>query len=80
MLWLVQRVFYGSESSMVTELARPDMDFRERIAVWPMVVLMLWMGVASPLWMRAIDGAVVKLTQPATQMEAVPMPGMAEKQ
>jgi NADH-quinone oxidoreductase subunit M len=77
MLWLVQRVFYGSESNMVTELTTPDMDFRERIAVWPMAVLMLWMGVASPLWMRAIDGAVVKLTPPATQI--VPMPGMAEK-
>jgi NADH-quinone oxidoreductase subunit M len=77
MLWLVQRVFYGSESNMVTELATPDMDFREGIAVWPMAVLMLWMGVASPLWMRAIDDAVVRLMPPATQ--TVPMPGMAEK-
>ncbi len=77
MLWLVQRVFYGSESNMVTELSTPDMDFREGIAVWPMAVLMLWMGVASPLWMRAIDGAVVKLTPPAAQI--VPMPGVAEK-
>ena len=77
MLWLVQRVFFGSESNMVTELTMPDMDFRERIAVWPMAILMLWMGVASPLWMRAIDEAVVKLTPPATQI--VPMPGMAEK-
>ena len=77
MLWLVQRVFYGSESSMVTELTRRDMNFREGIAVWPMAILMLWMGVASPLWMRAIDGAVVKLTPPATQI--VPMPGVAEK-
>jgi NADH-quinone oxidoreductase subunit M len=77
MLWLVQRVFYGSESGMVTELTTPDIDFREGIAVWPMAVLMLWMGVASPLWMRAIDDAVVKLTSPATQ--GVPLPGMAEK-
>jgi NADH-quinone oxidoreductase subunit M len=77
MLWLIQRVFFGSESGMVTELTTPDMDFREGIAVWPMAVLMVWMGVASPLWMRAIDEAVVKLTPPATQ--GVPMPGMAEK-
>jgi NADH-quinone oxidoreductase subunit M len=77
MLWLVQRVFYGSESGMVTELTTPDIDFREGIAVWPMAILMLWMGVASPLWMRAIDDAVVKLTSPATQ--GVPLPGMAEK-
>jgi NADH-quinone oxidoreductase subunit M len=76
-LWLVQRVFYGNQSSMVTELTTPDMDFRESIAVWPMAVLMLWMGVATPLWMRAIDEAVVRLTPPATQI--VPMPGVAEK-
>jgi NADH-quinone oxidoreductase subunit M len=79
MLWLIQRVFYGSESSMVTELTRPDMDFRERIAVWPMALLMLVMGVASPLWIRAIDGAVVRLTPPPTQMEVLPTPGIAEK-
>ena len=30
-----------------------------------MAVLMLVMGVASPFWMRAIDGAVVKLASPA---------------
>jgi NADH-quinone oxidoreductase subunit M len=79
MFWLIQRVFYGSESGMVTKLTTPDMDFREGIAVWPMALLMLVMGVASPLWMRAIDGAVVRLVTPATQMEAMPMPGIAEK-
>ena len=40
------------------------MDFREQVAVWPVAVLMLVMGVASPLWIRAIDGAVVKLASP----------------
>jgi NADH-quinone oxidoreductase subunit M len=48
--------------------------FREQMAVWPMAVLMLVMGVASPFWMRAIDGAVVKLASTAS------MVGMAEKQ
>jgi NADH-quinone oxidoreductase subunit M len=65
MLWMIQRVFYGSQSSMVTDLNVADMNAREQIAVWPMAVLMLVMGVASPLWMRAIDGAVVKLVSPA---------------
>jgi len=51
-----------------------DMNARENIAVWPMVVLMLVMGVASPLWIRAIDGAVVKLASPA------PVTGMAVNQ
>jgi len=65
MLWMIQRVFYGTQSSMVTDLKVADMDFREHVAVWPMAVLMLVMGVASPFWMRAIDGAVVKLVSPA---------------
>jgi NADH-quinone oxidoreductase subunit M len=64
MLWMIQRVFYGSESGMVRDLNVADMSAREQIAVWPMAVLMLVMGVASPLWIRAIDGAVVKLASP----------------
>jgi NADH-quinone oxidoreductase subunit M len=75
MLWMVQRVFYGKESGMVTDLAVTDMGFREQFAVWPMAVLMLLMGVASPYWIRAIDGAVVKLTSPAPAVAI----GMAEK-
>jgi len=74
MLWMVQRVFYRTESGMVTKLAVTDVGFREQIAVWPMAIVMLVMGVASPYWIRAIDGAVVKLVSPAT------VAGMAEKQ
>jgi NADH-quinone oxidoreductase subunit M len=65
MLWMIQRVFYGDVSKMVTELNVVDMGGREHIAIWPMAVLMLVMGVASPIWIRAIDGAVVKLASPA---------------
>jgi NADH-quinone oxidoreductase subunit M len=65
MLWMVQRVFYGNPSGMVTDLTVADVGFREQFAVWPMAIVMLLMGVASPLWMRAIDGAVVKLQTPA---------------
>ena len=66
MLWMIQRVFYGDVSKMVTELNVVDMNGREHLALWPMALLMLLMGVASPIWMRAIDGAVVKLASPAT--------------
>jgi NADH-quinone oxidoreductase subunit M len=65
MLWMIQRVFYGDVSKMVTDLNVVDMGGREHIALWPMAVLMLVMGVASPIWIRAIDGAVVKLASPA---------------
>jgi NADH-quinone oxidoreductase subunit M len=65
MLWMIQRVFYGTESGMVTDVSAPDMNFREHAAIWPIAVLMLLMGVASPIWMRAIDGAAVKLASPS---------------
>ncbi|HEY4045846.1 MAG TPA: NADH-quinone oxidoreductase subunit M [Acidobacteriaceae bacterium] len=67
MLSLVQKVFYGGQSEMVREQPRPDLNFRENVTVWSMAVLMLVMGLASPVWTRAIDGAVVKLVQPASQ-------------
>jgi NADH-quinone oxidoreductase subunit M len=73
MLWMIQRVFYSDVSKMVTELNVVDMGGREHIALWPMAVLMLVMGVASPIWIRAIDGAVIKLASPAT----APTQGMA---
>ena len=65
MLWMIQRVFYGNLSKMVTEVSAVDMTFREHVAVWPMALLMLVMGVASPLWLRAIDGAVARLASSA---------------
>jgi NADH-quinone oxidoreductase subunit M len=58
---MIQRVFYGTQSGMVTDLNVTDMGLREHLALWPTAILMLLMGVASPLWLRAIDGAVVKL-------------------
>jgi NADH-quinone oxidoreductase subunit M len=64
MLWMIQRVFYGNTSPMVTDLTVHDLGFREHLALWPMAVLMLVMGVASPYWMQAIDVAVVKLASP----------------
>ena len=61
MLSLIQRVFYGNESAMVTKETVADINTREHFALWPAAVLMLVMGVASPLWMRAIDSAMVSI-------------------
>ncbi len=55
MLWMVQRVFYGDLNDNTADVPAPDLDAREHLALWPMVALMLMMGVASPIWMRAID-------------------------
>ncbi len=55
MLWMVQRVFYGSLGFRPEEVRGWDITIREHIELWPFAALFLIMGVASPLWMRAID-------------------------
>jgi NADH-quinone oxidoreductase subunit M len=55
MLRMVQRVFYCDVGPKPQAVAGWDLDAREHIALWPMVALFLAMGLASPLWMRAID-------------------------
>jgi len=70
MLWMVQRIFYGPQSTLVTENAVPDLLMREQLALWPMAVLMLVLGVASPYWMKAINGAVTGLADSVTHTVA----------
>jgi NADH-quinone oxidoreductase subunit M len=55
MLWMIQRVFYGSLGYRPKEVTGWDLTAREHIELWPFAVLFLVMGVASPLWMKAID-------------------------
>jgi NADH:ubiquinone oxidoreductase subunit 4 (subunit M) len=62
MLGMIQRVFYGPQSQLVTRNAARDFGAREHILLWPMAVLMLAMGIASPFWMRAIDQGVSHLS------------------
>ena len=57
MLWMYQRVFYG-EVTNPSNQPLADTSSRERIILWPLVLLMLLMGVASPLWMSTIDPTV----------------------
>jgi NADH-quinone oxidoreductase subunit M len=57
MLWMYQRVFFGAVKNPANA-ALPDLDTRERLALWPLAGLALVMGVASPWWMQAIDPAV----------------------
>ena len=62
MLWMVQRVFYGPESPLVHRSPAHDLAAREHLALWPMAILMVIMGVASPYWIRAIDRGVHALS------------------
>ncbi|MGC2161940.1 MAG: NADH-quinone oxidoreductase subunit M [Silvibacterium sp.] len=66
MLRMIQRIFYGPESTLVTGHTARDFSAREHVLLWPMAVLMLAMGVFSPFWMRAIDQGVAGLANSAT--------------
>ncbi|HEY1265212.1 MAG TPA: NADH-quinone oxidoreductase subunit M [Terriglobales bacterium] len=69
LLWMYQRVFYGKVTQ--GENARlPDLDVRERIALWPPAVIALVMGVAPVFWLNAIDPAVQTALAPLGQMAA----------
>lgn len=56
-LWLVQRVFYGPESPMAATQPASDLHISEWVAVAPLAVLMLVMGVAPNIWLRDFQQA-----------------------
>ncbi|HEY6970241.1 MAG TPA: NADH-quinone oxidoreductase subunit M [Candidatus Angelobacter sp.] len=61
LLWMYQRVFYGP---IVHEENKslPDINGREQISLWPLAIMALVMGVASPMFMKSIDFSVGKIT------------------
>ena len=62
-LLLVQKIFYGKRSALVEARSGiGDLNGREHAALWPLIVLMLVMGIASGYWMKAINPAIEKLT------------------
>ncbi len=62
MLTMIQKIFYGPQSALVSNRQTKDVISREYIALWPMAILMLVMGVASPYWIRAIETGVIGLS------------------
>jgi NADH-quinone oxidoreductase subunit M len=80
MLWMVQRVFYGPTSSLVAGKESPDLRLHEAVALWPVAVLMLVMGVASPLWIQAIDPTVAALVATIGRTPAPSLNSVARNQ
>ncbi len=68
MLWMIQRVFYGDLGIKSEKVRGWDLDAREHLAMWPLMILFLVMGVASPIWLRAIDAAGTRIA--ATQLSS----------
>jgi len=63
MLTMLQRVFYADLGPKPSTVAPRDLDAREHLALWPLAILFLGMGLASPFWTRAIDPVVTAITQ-----------------
>jgi len=57
-LWFVQRVFYGPESPLTAQKEVHDLGFNEWIALVPLAVLMLVMGLVPGYWMPTIENAM----------------------
>ena len=67
LLWMYQRVFFGKVKLEVNNLL-PDLNLRERAALWPAAAAALVMGVAPLMWLSAIDPAVQAALAPFTQI------------
>ena len=70
MFTMIQRVFYCGLGSKPKNIAGWDLDAREHLALWPLVALFLVMGVASPIWLKAIDGAGVAMADRSATVTA----------
>ncbi|MFP5235618.1 MAG: NuoM family protein [Acidobacteriota bacterium] len=76
LLWMVQRIFYGPQSQMTLSQPAADLRWTDWVAVAPLAVLMLVMGVAPNLWLPTIESAVKHPTvqqaeSPLTRIVAV---------
>jgi NADH-quinone oxidoreductase subunit M len=57
LLWMYQRVFYGTVTHDINKTL-PDLNMRERVALAPIAIAALVMGVAPLVWLNAIDPSV----------------------
>jgi NADH-quinone oxidoreductase subunit M len=73
-LWMVQRVLYG-EVTNEKNRSLADLTPREAVVLVPLVVLALFMGVASPMFTRKIEPSVAALVSQVHQQ--IERPGEA---
>jgi NADH-quinone oxidoreductase subunit M len=76
MLTMIQRVFYSNLGPKPQRIDGWDLDAREHLALWPLAILFLVMGVASPMWMKAIDGTAIGMADHAASLQATQRKGV----
>ena len=69
LLWMYQRVFFGKVKHEVNNTL-PDLNAREKAALWPAAAMALVMGVAPIIWLSSIDSAVQSALAPFAQLAA----------
>ncbi len=60
MLWMVQRVFYGEVKIEANKLLK-DINWRERILIVPLIVMIFWIGVYPKPFLNMIEPSVKNL-------------------
>jgi NADH-quinone oxidoreductase subunit M len=69
MLWMVQRVFYGSlDKEENTKLT--DISLREKLIILPLVIMIFWIGIYPRTFISKIEPAVQNLVQLVSQRNA----------
>jgi NADH-quinone oxidoreductase subunit M len=61
MLWLYQRIFFVEVNPKVAGL--PDMNIRETLALIPMLILVLWIGVYPNAFLGFLHTSVTHLLE-----------------
>jgi NADH-quinone oxidoreductase subunit M len=59
MLWMYQRVFFGTVSEENRKLK--DLQWREYAVLLPMVLMMIWMGMYSATFLRKMDVSTARI-------------------
>ena len=62
MLWMYQRVIFGEVTNPKNKKLA-DLDFREKLVLVPLVVLIFWMGIYSESFLRKMDTSVNQVLQ-----------------
>jgi NADH-quinone oxidoreductase subunit M len=75
LLWMYQRTVFGGVTQERNR-ALPDLNWREKAILIPIAVMILWMGVASPMFTSRMEASTQQLIQ---QMEPAAGYRLAQK-
>jgi NADH:ubiquinone oxidoreductase subunit 4 (subunit M) len=69
----VQRLFFGPENPLAQSKPPEDVRLGQLAILWPLAVLMLFMGLAPTLWLNTIEKSVHLPQQKESSVLPVPI-------